>query len=281
MPKVSIIIPCYNQAKYLPEALHSILDQTHQNWECIIVNDGSPDETEEVAKKWCEQDSRFVYLYKENGGLSSARNYGIKAAIGKYILTLDADDKYVLTFIEKALDILIKNKEIGVVSSWVVRFKDLKEICLIKPNGKILQDFLFQNAANGTSLFKKECWEQVGGYDEKMKMGYEDWEFYIRVCQLGWQMHIIPEPLFLYRQHAVSMRTDALNNHDAVIKKYIFHKHEALYKEHYEDLIDYFLTTVALEKRQNNIIQNRTDYRLGAAILKPFRIIKSFFRNKE
>jgi glycosyltransferase involved in cell wall biosynthesis len=278
MPKVSIVIPCYNQVKYLPEALESIENQTHQNWECIIVNDGSPDDTAAISQKWVKKDSRFVYLEKENTGLSGARNFGIRSATSDFILTLDADDKYAPTFIERALLILKENKEIGIVSSWVVRFKDSKDVCLIKPNGRVLQDFLFQNAANGTSLFRKECWEQVEGYDEKMKSGYEDWEFYLRVCQLGWKMHVIPEPLFFYRQHPVSMRTVAIKNHDTEIKKYIYNKHGSLYKAHYDELIDYFLKAMALEKKQNLKIQNKIDYRLGAAILKPIRIIKSFFK---
>ena len=82
---VSIIVPCYNQAQYLPETLQSVLDQTYTNWECIIVNDGSPDATEAVAQEWCEKDHRFIYLKKENGGLSSARNAGLKIAKGDYI----------------------------------------------------------------------------------------------------------------------------------------------------------------------------------------------------
>ena len=76
-PLVSIIVPCYNQAQYLPETLDSVLAQTYPYWECIIVNDGSPDNTEEIAKHYCEKDSRFKYVYKENGGLSSARNVSL------------------------------------------------------------------------------------------------------------------------------------------------------------------------------------------------------------
>lgn len=89
---ISVIVPCYNQAQYLNDALQSVLDQTYTNWECIIVNDGSPDNTEEIAKKWIEKDNRFHYLYKKNGGLSSARNSGIEIAKGKYIQFLDSDD---------------------------------------------------------------------------------------------------------------------------------------------------------------------------------------------
>lgn len=91
-PLISIIVPCYNQAQYLDECLQSVLEQTYENWECIIVNDGSPDYTEQVAKKWLEKDARFKYIYKENGGLSSARNAGLKIAKGDFIQLLDSDD---------------------------------------------------------------------------------------------------------------------------------------------------------------------------------------------
>ena len=101
-PKISIIVPCYNQAQYLDECLQSVLDQTYQDWECIIVNDGSPDNTEEVAKKWVEKDRRFIYLLKENGGVSSARNFGIEKANGEWILPLDGDDKIAEKYLELA-----------------------------------------------------------------------------------------------------------------------------------------------------------------------------------
>lgn len=92
MPLISVIVPCYNQAQYLDECLQSVLDQTYTDWECIIVNDGSPDHTEEIAKKWVEKDTRFIYLSKENGGLSDARNYGLKQARGAYVWFIDGDD---------------------------------------------------------------------------------------------------------------------------------------------------------------------------------------------
>lgn len=89
---VSVIIPYYNQAQYLPDALASVLAQTHRHWECIIVNDGSNDNTDEVASKWLKKDERFKYIKKENGGLSSARNAGLKEAKGSFLQFLDSDD---------------------------------------------------------------------------------------------------------------------------------------------------------------------------------------------
>lgn len=275
-PKVSIIVPCFNQAQYLPEALQSVLDQTYENWECIIVNDGSPDNTKEVAQEWVSKDARFIYLFKENGGLSSARNAGIAIAKGEFILSLDSDDKYHPTFLEKGVAILISNTTIGVVSSWGIRFIEDKQFGEFRPNGGSIKDFLFSNAAIGTSLFRKECWEKVEGYDEKMKFGYEDWEFYIRVCKLGWTVHIIKGILFYYRQHAISMRTIALKSHDFEIKGYIFLKHKELYVANYEDFLIHFLQSVESQKKEVMHVKSKIDSRLGAAILKPFRIVKTF-----
>ena len=82
--KISIIVPCYNQVQYLDECLQSVLDQTYTNWECLIIDDGSPDNTEDLAKIWVEKDERFHYFKKENGGVSSARNFGIEKAKGGY-----------------------------------------------------------------------------------------------------------------------------------------------------------------------------------------------------
>ncbi|WP_223558151.1 glycosyltransferase family 2 protein [Chryseobacterium lathyri] len=89
---ISIIVPCYNQAAYLDECLQSLADQTFTGWECIIVNDGSGDNTEEIAQRWVEKDRRFQYISKENGGISSARNAGLQRASGDYIQFLDSDD---------------------------------------------------------------------------------------------------------------------------------------------------------------------------------------------
>jgi glycosyltransferase involved in cell wall biosynthesis len=276
IPKVSIIVPCYNQAQYLDEALQSLFDQTHTNWECTIINDGSPDNTEEVARKWEVKDPRFAYVYKENGGVSSARNLGIKEAKGEFILTLDADDKYEATFLEKAMVVLVNNPEIGIVSSWGKYFTNDKQLQVYKSIGKTTVDFLFHNAAIGTSLFRKKCWESVNGYDENPENGYEDWEFYLRVCALGWKVHVIEEVLFFYRQSIVS-RSAGMNRKHNEIQKYIYIKNKEIYCTHYETLIDQFLKVSDLEKAEINKFRNTIDYKLGEAILKPLRSLKWFF----
>jgi glycosyltransferase involved in cell wall biosynthesis len=274
---VSVIIPCYNQAHFLHDALTSIVQQTYKKWECIVVNDGSSDATETISQEWCKKDIRFKYLYKENGGLSNARNFGIAVAKGDYILLLDSDDKYDKTFLEKGVEILNSNKQIGVVSSWGYRFMGNNYFEPFKPDGKILKDFLFKNAAIGTSLFRKKCWEEVQGYDESMKNGYEDWEFYIRVGKNGWETKIIQEFLFFYRQRKNSMRNIAVNKFDSQIKFYIFNKHKELYINNFDELLQNLLSIATINKKNELKRINALEYRLGSFILKPFRYIKQFF----
>lgn len=278
MNKVSVVIPCYNQAQYLADSVQSVLNQTYSNWECIIVNDGSTDNTAQVALSWCAKDERIKYVSKDNGGLSSARNCGIQNSSGNYILTLDADDMYEATFMSKAVAILDNNPGIGVVSCWGYRFSNCKDYTVFKPNGKTLEDFLYRNAAIGTSLFRKKCWEEVDGYDESMKYGYEDWEFYIRVGKYGYRTEIIQEPLFFYRQRKGSMRNVAVNDHDSQIKFYIFMKHKDLYLENFEGLIQNLLSIAANNKKSELKRINSIDFKLGSFILRPLRILKNIFR---
>jgi len=276
-PQVSIIVPCYNQAQYLDEALQSVLHQTHTDWECFIINDGSQDHTEEVAKEWEAKDPRFIYVFQENGGVSSARNLGITTATADFILTLDADDKYESTFLEKAIAILLHNPEIGIVSSWGRYFTKEKQLQVFQTKASSITDFLFCNGVNnGSNLFRKACWEQVDGYDENPENGYEDWEFYLRVCALGWKVHIIEEVLFYYRQNNNS-RSAGINKKHRETQKYLFLKNKDIYCAHYETLMDQFLKVSDLEKAEINKFRNTIDYKLGAAILKPLRKMKWFF----
>ena len=121
--RVSIIVPCYNQAQYLDECLQSVLEQTYPHWECIIINDGSPDNTEKVAQEWVVKDTRFKYIYKENGGLSSARNAGIEIADGEFILPLDADDKISAHYLKLAVKEFEKDTYLKVVYCKAEKFE--------------------------------------------------------------------------------------------------------------------------------------------------------------
>lgn len=131
--KISIIIPCYNQAKYLEECLQSVAQQTFTDWECILINDGSTDKTEEISKKWLEKDDRFQYIFTENKGVSNARNLGLEKAKGDFIQFLDADDKMNLQNFEKKMafsadcDIIVSEFNILTNNQYFPGYNKLKQ----------------------------------------------------------------------------------------------------------------------------------------------------------
>ena len=278
-PVVSIIVPCYNQAHFLDETLQSVLDQTYTNWECIIVNDGSPDHSDMVAKKWTDKDARFNYLFKENGGLSSARNAGIKICKGDCIVALDSDDMLHSGFIAKLLPVLEANPQLGIVSCYRYFFIKNKSNIInhFKASGSTYRDLMFENQLMPGSLYRKKCWEEVGGYDETMKKGFEDWEFWLNVTKRGWEFKFVEEFLFYYRKSKKSMLVDTINNHAEANTEYIFRKHKELYTEHFDntaEVLFYYIKTHRMGKME---LKNSLEYKIGKLITKPFRIIAKLF----
>jgi glycosyltransferase involved in cell wall biosynthesis len=227
--KVSIIVPCYNQAQFLDECLQSVLGQTFTDWECIIVNDGSPDNTEEVSQKWVNKDIRFKYLLKTNGGIISARNEGIRIALGEYILLLDADDYIAPSFISKTLILIESDNNIKGVSTGIKNF-GTESGEHISNSGTVV-DLLHCNFTICTTLFRKAAITDIGYFDEAFEEGYEDWEFWIRLLKNGGTINIIPECLFFYRKKNNSRVVEALSFHDKIYKQ-IIEKHLDLYKKH-------------------------------------------------
>lgn len=221
MPFVSVIIPCYNSHQYLNEAIVSVQQQTYNDVEIIVVNDGSTKkETITVLEGLPAQ---VTLLNKPNGGLASARNFGIAHSTGAIIVTLDSDDKFEKTFIKSALAVMQSNSAVGIVSSYVQEFGTSSN--LWRTTAVDDASFLTENRVVACCAFRKQCWEEVGGYDEAMRSGCEDWEFWIRVTQKGWKVHVIPKPLFFYRKHASSMLTTETTPKMNVILDYMISKH--------------------------------------------------------
>ena len=226
MPLVSVIIPCYNDGHYLDDSVGSVKKQTFTDVEIVIVNDGSNDEST-LQKLRSFNGPGITVLHKENGHLSSARNYGIRHANGEIIVTLDADDKYEKTFIEKAMSVLRADKRIGAVTCYLKSF-GLKQYKW-KPLGGDLKNFLYRQESCASAMFRKECWEKTGGYDEQMKSGYEDWEFWIRLTSLGWKVDVLKEYLLNYRVTEKSMLLTQSEPKREAIVNYIMEKHKDLY----------------------------------------------------
>ncbi|RYE37471.1 MAG: glycosyltransferase, partial [Sphingobacteriales bacterium] len=204
-PVVSVVMPCYNQAMFLTQAVESLQAQTFPDWECIIVNDESPDNTEHVALALCKQDPRIKYISQKNGGPSSARNHAISLAQGEYILPLDADDIIGDNYLLKAVEAFNNRPDLRLVYCEAAYF-GLRE-------GKWdLEEYSFRNLLRYntifcSAIFRKEDWERVGGYDESLRNGWEDWAFWIKLLDPAAKVYRIPEVLFFYRIKSQSHST--------------------------------------------------------------------------
>ena len=235
-PLISVVIPCFNDGNYLPETISKLSLQTNQSFEIIIVNDGSTDSNTLQVLDQLDEQPNITVLHKENGRMSSARNHGVNHAKGKYIAALDADDYFDPSFFEKAVAILEQEPTTAVVTSYIKYFGNKTGIS--KPRGGNAFNFLFSNQCPACAMVRKDIWDKVGGYDESMKLGYEDWEFYIRITKLNMEVHLIPECLLFYRQTEKSTLKNDTHPNRAGIIQYILEKHKDWYVECLTKLID-------------------------------------------
>jgi glycosyltransferase involved in cell wall biosynthesis len=252
--KITYVIPCYNQSQYLDECLQSVLDQTYRNWECIIVNDGSSDDTEQVAKKWLIGDNRFKYVYQENGGLSSARNLGVKQAVGEFILPLDADDRISKSYASLAIESFNENKFLKVVYCLSEKFGIENGPWLL--NEFSLEELAKRNMIFCSAFFRKKDWELVGGYDENMKYGLEDWEFWIAILKNGGAVKCLEEVGFYYRIKLNSMIAEL----DLEKRKYLFDymsvKHADFFVQQFGNSLLLYRENVELKKFHSKVVSS-------------------------
>lgn len=269
------IIPCYNDGQYIMEALQSLYDQTLLPEKIIIVDDGSDATTKKILK--AINHPLVQIIYQENKGVSAARNRAISMAQTDYIVNLDADDYFEPTFFEKAVALLHQDHEVVAVSSYCRIFRARTTIEMIEPQGGSLKNFIVKNQSRASAMFTKKAWLAVGGFDEKMKEGYEDWEFWIAILKLGGTIHVIPEVLSHYRIKKVSRDQNALKKHDFELRNYIFLKHKEVYHEHLDFYIGELLRQNSLLRNSVHKAKNSVDYTIGKFIIKPLRTIKKIF----
>ncbi|GEP50668.1 glycosyl transferase [Flavobacterium noncentrifugens] len=228
MPTFSIVVPCYNQEEYLQECLESVISQSFSDWECLVVDDGSTDLSVEIAAKYSAKDSRIIYFHQQNAGLSAARNAGIRRASGTYILPLDGDDKIGAEYLELALKVFQSNPETKLVYCKAWLFGEVDQYWAL-PEYDYLK-LLFQNCIFCSSIYRKEDFIKTKGYDENMKIGYEDWDFLIQLLNKEDRVFQIDSIQFFYRQRPKSMITFISDEekHQNVIG-YIYKKHQQKY----------------------------------------------------
>ena len=217
---ISVIVPTYNSARFLDEAVESAVGQTYKNLEVLIIDDGSTDGTEALVKKWQNKSTGIHYIkHEKNKGLPAARNTGIRYAKGKYIALLDADD----TWLPRKLDVqLHKLEELGVdvlFSNWFIWQGEKKQIAFdfkqerVFSKEKGLCAYIRKNyGVPSTAFIKRSALEKVGLFDESLKSS-EDYDLWLRFLLKGFKIGLLREPLAYYRLHSTQMSTNFYRMH--------------------------------------------------------------------
>ncbi len=222
---VSVVIPCYNPGRFLEQTLASVRAQSYRPLETILVDDGT-DSPEGRALLGSLAGRVTRVIQQPNRGLPAARNAGFRAAAGSYVLPLDADDRIRPSFLAGCVAALDADREAAFVYTDYRFFGDQEVVHRLKDYN--LFDLLDQNGMAYASLIRRAEWQLAGGYDERMRWGYEDWDFWLRLGELGRFGHHLAAVLFEYRKHGPSLYAAALERHQELVET-IHANHPQLY----------------------------------------------------
>lgn len=276
MPEISVIIPTYNRAHLISRAIQSVLDQSYQDFEIIVLDDCSTDDTEELIKELKKKDERIRYIrHEKNKGPAAARNSGIKAAKGEYIAFQDSDDEWLPEKLYKHMMIFKKvEKKIGVVYSGFWKIRNGKKLYIPSPHvfqkeGNIHKELLKGNFIGmPASVVRKECFTKIGNFDIRIPY-LEDWELWIRISKY-YEFKYIPEPLVIsyYTSGGVNEKPNfvGVNALNFIINKYHedFNKHKKILSKHY--------FSIGLNLCLNNNFENGRNYLIKAINIHPYNI---------
>lgn len=273
-PLVSVIVPIYNAAPYLRETLDSIVASTYRPMEVVMVDDGSKDDSLQIAQDFCALHPECRVISQPNQGVSVARNNAIRHAQGQYILPVDADDKIANTLIEKAVQVIENNDDIRVVGCRCWMFGAMDKEWKLPPFSHAL--LARKNMIPATALYRKADWERCGGYCEE-EIYREDWDFWLSMMELGGSFYQLNEVLLYYRITSDSRRTlakgkkriivDAINRrHPAYMQRYLdgpLHYHRS-----WSRFINFF--------RREKIVGNYADWEKGEIIHAKRNILRNY-----
>lgn len=233
-PQVAVVIPCYNHARYLPATVASVIGQTYTSWEIIIVDDGSIDDSAQVAQRLIERfATRPIRLIRQpNSGQGAARNQGIAATSAPYILPLDADDLIDARLIETMIATIEGSGTCGFVTADVHFFGE--ETGTWSGGEPTLDRMIFDCRTVLTTMFRRAAWQQAGGFDERrLLQGYEDWDFWLRLLERGWVGAHVPQALIWYRRSARGQLSKAIRE-DLRFRAQFVAFHPAIYPEAFQ-----------------------------------------------
>ena len=252
-PRISVIVPCYNLGRYVAEAVDSALAQTFQDFEILVVDDGSTDpETRAIVAGFARPKTRVIRM--PHRGLAAARNAGIAESRGDVLCALDADDRLEPAYFEKAIAVLDNDPSVTFVSAWLRTFGS--ESWDWTPERCDLPTLLWEDTVLTAGLVRREAVVAAGGYDEAMPVqGDEDWDLWLTLVERGHRGVILPEILFHYRRRAGSMATVCWHGEGHVpLAKYRVAKHAGSYRERLVDvLLHQDEDTAALLRRNDEL----------------------------
>jgi GDPmannose 4,6-dehydratase len=217
-PLVSVVVPTYNYGRFLGEMLDSLLAQTYQNWECVVIDDGSTDNTKEVVARYSETDGRIRYISQENRGQPAALNTGLRNFAGEYLQILDADDLIETRKLERQVESLEKHPEVDIVYSRALFFMEeeagareyeeraLPSFGVPGQSGEVLPEMLRSNIMTvNAPLVRRRTVEAVGLFDEELSP-MQDWDYWLRCALAGARFQFMDEPgtRALVRVHSTS-----------------------------------------------------------------------------
>lgn len=232
---IEAVITSYNQGNMILEAVQSLSNQTALPGRIIIVDDGSTDKFSLNVLKNIEKEANsrvpIKVHYQNNGGVSCARNAGIKQTQSEFVLILDGDDKIEPQYIENVRKLLHENPSMVAASSWMKTFGVLNStVC---PSGGNIIPFLSRNCCPATHILRKEYYDKCDGYDEKMRSGFEDWDFFLTMLETLPEAYIgiVERPLINYRTTPVSSNIKSMNKR-LELMRYIIEKHISSYRSY-------------------------------------------------
>lgn len=263
-PLVSVITPCYNDAKHIMECVESVQKSDYSNFEHIIVDDGSDKRTKEVLAGI--NFANVFIISQNNQGVCGARNEAIRRASGIYILPVDSDDRIAPEYISKAVALFERNERVRIVTSEITQFFGNSHAQLVAPSNFNMGELLSRNLFHISTFFRRCDALEIGGFDEDFNKGLEDWAFWVSLLEMGGEVGVIPgtNTFYMVKRHHRNNSFSAIEMRQFV--KLIWEKHKHLYSLYYADPYQTD-SYIALKARNDLSWSKLTIFRIKRTIL--------------
>lgn len=278
MPLISVIIPTYNRAHILSQAIKSVLEQTFEDWELIVVDDGSNDITKKVITPYLK-DGRISYYYQDNKGVSAARNFGASLAQGPFFVFLDSDDSVSNNWLMDFVKVINKDKVVELVFCGIKVVREEGEKSE-KPSSRIKRKGMgWGIPITGSFLLNREVFLKVGGYDERLKFS-ENTELMIRLNKQKPRTEYTDQINLFYNQSETGGNGNISNKVEAI--QYILEKHQGFFDIYSKDKLNLIQTLVVAQLKLKKFTSSRKGF-VSSLLINPlnlkiyFRFLISFF----